>query len=148
MMSGEWRKSGASTYNGTCVQALGTWRKASAGLSTGHCAEVRLAVADTEARGTGHQAEVILGRNVARLRRDLRMPMRRLRERSGVPISVISRVEHGFGTSVRVAARLASGLGVSLPDLLQDGTTAEDPGMNGAGRGYAQVVPRPRATLE
>jgi len=67
----------------------------------------------------GHQAELTLGENVARFRALLGLSMRDLRERSGVSISIISRVEHGLGTSVSVAAKLAGGLGVSLPGLLE-----------------------------
>lgn len=82
-----------------------------------------MTVAETRAEVTpaevfGHAAEVLLGENVRRLRAALGLSLRDLRERSDVAISLISRVEQGRGTSIRVAARLAGGLGVSLPALL------------------------------
>jgi transcriptional regulator with XRE-family HTH domain len=45
--------------------------------------------------------------------------MRELYARSGVAISLISRVEHGQGTSVSTAAKLAAGLNVPLSQLLE-----------------------------
>jgi transcriptional regulator with XRE-family HTH domain len=104
----------------------------------------------------GHQAEITLGQNVARLRQALGLSMRDLRARSQVSISIISRVEHGYGTSVSVAARLAGGLGVLPPELLENlnGTAPPDAAGDVADdisemRGdYARMIPRQRASTE
>ncbi len=62
--------------------------------------------------------EVTFGQRVAELRKALGLPLRAVREKSGLAISQISRVEHGKGTSLTAAVALAEALGQPLEALL------------------------------
>lgn len=66
-----------------------------------------------------------LAKNVSYLRFKLGMSMRDLQARSNVSASTISRIERGYGGSVKTAAKLAAGFGVSLSALLEPVFEAE-----------------------
>jgi transcriptional regulator with XRE-family HTH domain len=86
----------------------------------GHLTALAGKMAGAEHDEHGRAAEALLGQNVRRLREALGLSLREVSRRSGVAVSLVSRVEQGQGTSVRIAARLADGLGVTLPALLSE----------------------------
>lgn len=61
------------------------------------------------------------GDNVRVLRQLSGKSMRALSDETGVGISIISRVEHGQGTTLCNAARIADGLGRPLTEMLSPG---------------------------
>jgi transcriptional regulator with XRE-family HTH domain len=65
----------------------------------------------------GAAIDACFGENLRKLRQVQGISMRALQEKTGVSFSVISKIEHGHGTTLRNAKLLADGLGSSLGEM-------------------------------
>lgn len=72
-----------------------------------------------------NQQRAVLGSRISEIRRQRRLSLRDVGEYADVSASFLSQVERGqSGASVGTLMKIASALGVSIPDLFSDGTEA------------------------
>jgi len=81
-----------------------------------------------ELRGPSLDNDSRIGSRIKRTRNALGLTLRQVSERSGVPLSTISKVEKGQKTSVDTLVKVARGLGVLFDVLLHDASPSEVPG--------------------
>ncbi|WP_170134946.1 helix-turn-helix domain-containing protein [Acuticoccus kandeliae] len=81
----------------------------------------------------GDEADAAFGNKIRQLRKEQRLSLKDLSERSGLSVALISQVERGLNApSMRSLRQLASGLGVSVRSLFSGGTEPSDSPAAGA----------------